>query len=135
MAFYNPQEDPRKDIRRAEKGTQQHIDKVKFVREQTGLSLRETVDLVACGSGLSAGEIAERYSKNKNRPVTMDPDSLPVGGYRVWAPNSTGLSGFYETISPELQKLIDTTPGMSVDEMVYKKEALDRMKYVVWLEP
>lgn len=134
MNYELPQEDTRKDIRHAEKGTRNYVDKIKYVRENAGLYLREAKDLVDYAPGLSAGEIVERWKANRASGINISNDSLPTICWRVHGCKYPELDGFYTELSPSLQGLIAAGGGHAF-ELTSKSEALSQMRAVAHLAP
>jgi hypothetical protein len=135
MNYFTPEElDQRKDIRHAEKGGRDYVEKIKYTRERTGMSLREAKDLVDYAPGLSAGEIVERWKANRATGINISNDSLPTICWRVYGCKYPELDGFYTELSPSLQGLIATGGGHAF-ELTSKSEALSKMSLAVGLTP
>jgi hypothetical protein len=127
-------EEQRKEIRIVEKGSKQYVEKIKYVREQTGLGLREAKDLCDYGVGLSAGEIVERQRANRASGIQINAAALPTICWRVHGCKYPELDGFYVELSDSLRGLIAAGGGHAF-ELTSKSEALQQMQIAAKLSP
>jgi hypothetical protein len=127
-------EEQRKEIRIVEKGSNQYVEKIKYVREQTGLGLREAKDLCDYGVGLSAGEIVERQRANRASGIQIDTGALPTICWSVSSVKYPELNGFYAELSHGLRELI-ASGCVAAFELTSKSEALSQMHSIARLAP
>jgi hypothetical protein len=127
-------EDERAALCRVEKGSREYVEKIKYVREQTGLGLREAKDTVDYGCGLTAAEIVKRWKFNHSTGINIAPDVLPTICWRVHGCRYPELDGFYTELSDSLRGLI-ATGGAHAFELTSKSEAFHQMHAIANLAP
>lgn len=127
-------QEERAALRHVEKGSREFVEKIKYVRENTGLGLRASRDLIDYAPGLSAGEIIERWKANRASGIDISAYSLPTICWRVHGCKYPELDGFYTELSDSFKGLI-AAGGGDAFELTSKGEALNQMRAVAHLAP
>jgi hypothetical protein len=115
--------------RYVEKGSNEFVQRLKRVRELTGLGLMECRTLVDIVPGLEAEEIAERYKRavDRGQPPMINL-AFPSTHYQVKSTKWPELDGFFPTLSPALMKLASENPNsITILEYVLKKDVYEKL--------
>ena len=124
----NLTQEQRGALRFVAKGSSEFVEKIKYVREQLGLGLKEARDLIDMAETLTADEIVKRYKRVRQTGVYVQEDKIATVGYFIISGSFPELAGYHKTLSVWVKRFAEYNPGeIHVIELVDRREVMEQI--------